>query len=92
MKHKLTDKDIAKVARSLENYSASDITNLVKEAAFEPFREYSDEELRGLSKYDIRAVQGKDFESAKRTVLPSVTNKDIMMYIEWENKLGKTNL
>jgi len=91
VKHSLTDKEIGKVARSLENYSASDITNLVKEAAMGPFREYSDEELRGLSKYDIRAVQMKDFEAAKRTVLASVTNKDVMMYLEWENKLGKGN-
>jgi len=88
VQHNMSDKDIVKVAKSLEFYSASDISNLVKEAAMEPLRSYNSTEVLGMSKYQIRAVSMKDFETARKTVPPSLTKKDIVFFIEWEKKYG----
>lgn len=75
-----------KLAKSLEFYSASDISSLVKEAAMEPLRSFSSLEVMGVSKYQIRAITMKDFDSAKKTVLPSLTKKDVIFFYEWEKK------
>ena len=88
VQHNLSDKDIIKIAKSLECYSASDISNLVKEAAMEPLRSYNSTEVLGMSKYQIRAVSVKDFETARKTVTPSLTKKDIQFFVDWEKKYG----
>lgn len=88
VKHALSDRDIARFAKSLEYYSASDIANLVKEAAMEPLRHYSCVQVTGLSKHEIRAVTLKDLENAKQSVLPSLTKKDVTFFVEWEKKFG----
>jgi len=75
-----------KLAKNLEFYSASDISGLVKEAAMEPLRSFSSMEVLGVSKYQIRAISLKDFESAKKIVLPSLTKKDVIFFYEWEKK------
>ena len=88
VQNNISDKDIMKIAKSLEFYSASDISNLVKEAAMEPLRSYNSTEVLGMSKYQIRAVSVKDFETARKTVTPSLQKKDIVFFIEWEKKYG----
>lgn len=89
VKNTLSDKEIAKIAKHLEYYSASDISNLVKEAAMEPLRGMNIKDVQGMSKYQIRAVNFNDLETARKTILPSLTSKDILFFIEWENKFGK---
>ena len=85
----MSDKDLAKIAKNLEYYSASDLANLVKEAVMEPLRGMNVQEVKGMSKYQIRAVNLNDFETARKAILPSLTHKDILFFIEWENKFGK---
>jgi SpoVK/Ycf46/Vps4 family AAA+-type ATPase len=88
VKHSLSDRDLMKFAKTLEYYSASDIANLVKEAAMEPLRHYSCVQVAGLSKNEIRAVSVKDLENAKQAVLPSLTKKDVTFFVDWEKKYG----
>ena len=89
--HSLSEAEVLKVAKSLEFYSASDISNLVKEAAMEPLRSYSVFQVIGISKHQIRNVSVKDFESAKKTVPPSLAKKDVQFYVEWEKKFSSAN-
>ncbi len=86
--HNLTEKDLVKIANCLEFYSASDISHLVKEAAMEPLRNFSSNQVMNMSKYEIRSISHKDFEAAKKTVLPSLTKKDVIFYEEWEKKFS----
>ncbi len=89
IKNNLSEKDIKDIAKSLQNYSASDLVNLVKEAVIEPLRSLSSDEFQGMSKYHVRDVNKNDFIQAKNTILPTITSKDVVKYIEWEKKLGK---
>ena len=82
----LTKKEVDSFAKDLEYYSASDITNLVKEGAMGPMRELGGMDMMKISKFNIRPIKLKDLQKAKQTVLPSVTKKDIEFFINWEKK------
>ena len=86
----LTEKDIIKFAKGLEYYSASDITNLIKEAAMEPLREFNGQQMMNISKFNIRPITYKDLEKAKKSIMPSVTKKDVEFYALWEKKYSQS--
>lgn len=54
--HCISDSDIAKFAKKVDLYSASDLTNLVKEAAMGPMRDLNSNQMMTVSKYNIRAI------------------------------------
>jgi len=75
--HNISSGDLTKVAKKLEYYSASDLTNLVREAAMGPMREVDGKKMMTISKYHIRPISKKDIENAAKVILPSVTKSNI---------------
>ena len=45
-RNEITDRDLREIAKRLENYSFSDITQLAKDAAMAPMRELSTEQVK----------------------------------------------
>ena len=45
-KNTVTDVELREIAKRLENYSASDLTQLAKDAAMAPLRELSSEQVK----------------------------------------------
>lgn len=87
----ISEKDLKKVAKELDYYSASDISNLVKEAAMGPLRGFGNNTMITISKNQIRGIEIGDLISAKKAIPPSVTKKDVAFYETWEKKFTKAD-
>ena len=53
----LTSKEISRVVQMTEGYTCSDISNLARDAALAPVREYSTTQLATVLPQDIRQIQ-----------------------------------
>mgnify|MGYP001248764846 FL=1 len=87
----IDEKDLIKIANFLDGYSAADITALVKEAAMEAIRELkgSQDFLVNASKPMLRPINRKDFEKAVLMVPPSLDQKTIQYFKDFETNIKK---
>lgn len=84
----LTAIEIGLVAKATCGYSASDLTNLAKDAAFGPIREVPTNQLATIKKDEIRPVNLSDFRSALTRVRPSVNKAMLKQYQDWNTTYG----
>ena len=82
----LSDEDIKDIANKTNNYSNSDLMELCREAAFEPVREKTMEEILNLDKF--RALVKNDLENAIKKIRPSLIKKIIDELIKWNSQFG----
>lgn len=82
----LTDEDIAWICEKTDGYSGSDMDGLCREAALGPIRSITD--ILNVSTSDVRPVLRSDFEEALTQVRASVSNKDLELYLEWNESYG----
>lgn len=87
-RNELSADDIYKVAELSDGYSGADMTNLCKEASMGPIRSIPFDQLEEISKDDVRKVTFQDFKDALEAVRPSVSPKDLSVYIEWDRTYG----
>ena len=87
-RHDLTPEDVYEIARLANGYSGADMTNLCKEASMGPIRSIPFEQLEGISKDDVRKVTLHDFKEALDAIRPSVSQKDLAVYIDWDRTYG----
>ena len=89
------DVDYELIARSLEGYSGSDITNVCRDASMMSLRDIlatsTIEEVRKLQICDIdRPITSDDFISAIAKCKRSVSNKDLKKYEKWMDEFGSS--
>ncbi|KAJ3392814.1 hypothetical protein HDU92_008170 [Lobulomyces angularis] len=82
----LTDLDIEKLVSCTEGYSGSDCDGLIREACLGPVREISD--IRNITIDQVREVRYIDFENALSQVRASVSEKDLLCYLNWDSQHG----
>lgn len=87
-RHELSSDDVYKIAELADGYSGADMTNLCKEASMGPIRSIPFDQLEGISKEEVRRVTFQDFRDALDAVRPSVSQKDLSVYIEWDRTYG----
>lgn len=87
-RHDLTNEDIYDIATLADGYSGADMTNLCTEASMGPIRSIPFDELEAISKEDVRKVTSEDFKEALNAVRPSVSQKDLMVYLDWDRTYG----
>lgn len=87
-KHELSDEDIEQIGIMSDSYSGADMANLCKEASMGPIRSISFEQLEKIQKEDVRCVTADDFHQALATVRPSVSSKDLDIYVQWDTVYG----
>jgi SpoVK/Ycf46/Vps4 family AAA+-type ATPase len=63
------------------------MANLCREAALGPIRDAA-HCIQDISPDDVRAVAYSDFEDAITTVRPSVSENDLQVYLDWNEKYG----
>ncbi|XP_014208920.1 fidgetin-like protein 1 [Copidosoma floridanum] len=87
-RHELTEEDINEIAKLADGYSGADMTNLCKEASMGPIRSIPFDQLEAISTEDVRKVTFVDFKEAINTVRPSVSPKDLTVYLDWDRTYG----
>ena len=81
----LTEVDIRNIIQLTEFYSGSDLAALCKEAAMEPLRRATTEDLsRGI----IPEVTLSSFSQAIDIIRPSVSQSSLKFYHEWNSEFG----
>lgn len=84
----LTEEQVADVVRRTDGYSGSDVANLISEAAMGPLRDLSGKDFRLVKNDDVRPISHQDFLDALTQVRPSVSQKDLDGYLQYEKAHG----
>nr|VZI16603.1 unnamed protein product [Spirometra erinaceieuropaei] len=86
---KLSASDISRVAQLTDGYSASDLTQLAKDAALGPIRELKPGQLQHIPKAALRPVMLKDFTDSLQRIRPSLTSQSLQSYAKWNSSFGE---
>lgn len=87
-KYHLSDQELDFICQKTDGYSGADMANLCREAALGPIRSMAFGEIESISADQVRPITFEDFEDALPQVRASVSNKDLDLYIEWNNSYG----
>lgn len=82
----LSQQNIIKIVQQTHGYSGSDMANLCREAALGPIRSITD--IQCIDAEQVRPIVFEDFEEALHQVRPSVSEKDLDLYIQWNKLYG----
>ena len=85
-KYEINENDIDDIVNRTKGYSGSDLINVCKEAAMMPIR--SIEDITNCQLEHLRGVNKQDFDEALITVKPSINEKSIEQYMEWNKNFG----
>eukprot|EP00049_Salpingoeca_infusionum_P004795 m.83851 g.83851 ORF g.83851 m.83851 type:complete len:614 (+) comp12730_c0_seq1:140-1981(+) len=82
----LSEADLDKITELTEGYSGSDMSYLCKEAALCPMRDIQD--ITRISSAEVRPIEMSDFIKALTQVRPSVSQKEVDSYKDWDMQFG----
>lgn len=90
---KSPDLNLSQIAKNLEGYSGSDITNVCRDASMMAMRRrisgLKPEEIKSISKEELELpVTMEDFTDAIRRVSKSISNSDLKRYEKWMQEFG----
>ena len=83
---RLSDRDIQEVAKMTNGYSNSDLKELCKEAAYQPVRELTMEEILRIPKF--RPLVKQDLVKAVHKIRGTLSNKIIKELLDWNEQFG----
>jgi len=85
IKHSISSKDFIAIAKALDGYSSSDITNLCKQAVYAPINRASKHpNWLTMSPDDLPPVTKADFMSSIKDNHPSCSSKEIKSLRKWK--------
>ncbi|NXO03776.1 FIGL1 protein, partial [Rhinopomastus cyanomelas] len=84
----LTEEEIELVVERSDGFSGADMTQLCREASLGPIRSLQAMDIATITPDQVRSIAFLDFESAFRTVRPSVSSKDLELYESWNQTFG----
>ncbi|NXU84173.1 FIGL1 protein, partial [Xiphorhynchus elegans] len=84
----LNDEEIELIVKKSDGYSGADMTQLCREASLGPIRSLQSMDIATIMPEQVRPISFVDFESAFRTVRPSVSSKDLELYETWNQTFG----
>ena len=80
----MTPTDTCQLLKLTEGYSCSDLQAVVKEAAMNPVRELTTEQLMQIKDTnEIRAINLQDFKAALKSFSPSVSKATLNDFDAW---------
>ena len=85
-KYNLSEDDFNEIVRLTDGYSGADMKALSTEAAFGPLQGVGS--IVNVDKNQVRAIDLNDFKRAMSFVKPSVSQKDLKGYVEWNEQFG----
>ncbi|KAM6318935.1 fidgetin-like protein 1 [Aegotheles albertisi] len=84
----LNEEEIELIVKKSEGFSGADMTQLCREASLGPIRSLQSMDIATIMPDQVRPIAFLDFESAFRTVRPSVSSKDLELYEAWNQTFG----
>lgn len=85
-KYDIEENQMEEILKITKGYSGSDLMGVCREAAMMPIRTIED--ILEVSLDKIRDVNLGDFHEAVNLIRPSVSDKTISFYIEWNKNFG----
>ena len=89
MEHTLSPSDFTAIAKNTAGYSASDLTNLAKDASMGPIRDCDAQTLGGTSTVRLRPIRKSDFDFACKRVRASTSSEATKKNADWNRKFGQ---
>uniref|UniRef100_A0AAV2JPA1 Fidgetin-like protein 1 n=2 Tax=Knipowitschia caucasica TaxID=637954 RepID=A0AAV2JPA1_KNICA len=87
-RNSLKESDLESIVGATEGFSGADMTQLCREAALGPIRSIQFADIATISADQVRPITSVDFQEALKTVRPSVSNKDLELYEDWNKTFG----
>uniref|UniRef100_A0A8C3R664 Fidgetin-like protein 1 n=1 Tax=Cyanoderma ruficeps TaxID=181631 RepID=A0A8C3R664_9PASS len=84
----LNEEEIQLIVQRSDGFSGADMTQLCREASLGPIRSLQSMDIVTITPDQVRPISFLDFESALRTVRPSVSPKDLELYETWNQTFG----
>jgi len=85
-KYNIKEEDMEEILKITRGYSGSDLMGVCREAAMMPIRNIED--ILAVSLDNIREVILNDFFEAVNLIKPSVSEKTISFYVNWNKDFG----
>lgn len=85
--HRLTDADVARLAKETEGFSGADLKALCTDAAMGPIRQLGPSALT-VSIDNVPPISFKHFRRSLKGTKPSVAPADLVQYEEWDKVYG----
>lgn len=83
----LSDEEMEDICLKSGGYSGADMANLCREAALGPIRDAA-HDIQHIAAEEVRPVKYLDFQEAFHNIRPSVSEGDLAVYIDWNDKYG----
>jgi spastin len=87
VRHSLSKRDLQQIVAATEDYSASDLAALCREAALGPVRELG-AGIASVSVDRIRPLQLKDFAAALQVIRPSLNREQLKTFEAFTREYG----
>ncbi|KAJ8350711.1 hypothetical protein SKAU_G00258410 [Synaphobranchus kaupii] len=84
----LSDKEVGLVVQRTEGFSGLDVARLCHEAVVGPLHTMSGADLSALLPSQLRPVTYQDFENVLCKIQPSISQKELDTYTEWNKMYG----
>ncbi|NXO68968.1 FIGL1 protein, partial [Phainopepla nitens] len=84
----LSEEEIKLIVQKSDGFSGADMTQLCREASLGPIRSLQSVDIATITPEQVRPISFRDFESALRTVRPSVSPRDLELYETWNQTFG----
>ncbi|NWI90964.1 FIGL1 protein, partial [Pitta sordida] len=84
----LNEEEMELIVKKSSGFSGADMTQLCREASLGPIRSLQSVDITTILPDQVRPIAFLDFESAFRTVRPSVSSKDLELYETWNQTFG----
>uniref|UniRef100_A0A8C5WLU9 Fidgetin n=1 Tax=Leptobrachium leishanense TaxID=445787 RepID=A0A8C5WLU9_9ANUR len=84
----LNDKEVALLVQRTEGFSGLDVARLCQEAVVGPLHAIAPSDLSAIMPGQLRPVTYQDFENVFCKIQPSISQKELDMYVEWNKMFG----
>ncbi|XP_075465319.1 fidgetin isoform X2 [Ascaphus truei] len=84
----LNDKEVALLVQHTEGFSGLDVARLCQEAVVGPLHAIPPADLSAIMPSQLRPVTYQDFENVFCKIQPSISQKELDTYIEWNKMFG----
>ncbi|XP_072330254.1 fidgetin isoform X1 [Scyliorhinus torazame] len=84
----LSDKEIALIVQRTESFSGLDVVRLCQEAMVGPLHTMQGTDLSTIMPNQLRPITYQDFDNAFCKIQPSISQKELDVYVEWNKMFG----